>query len=208
MIVPKGELQISVIPERESFSRRAEESAGAGFGRDKRSEHGPPRNAPAAQCEILKVVFLPAHPQADEDNDDEVEEENADVDGEAAVHAKLGDRIFRRRKVDRALRRAMLGRRGFATAVANIERRSARSTMKIRRARFRSRENAQLWTGISLGEVGRGLCRGDRRQGRVMWSRAATLCISPAWARRRSRTIFHSTIPWPISAVRFQTTRR
>jgi len=42
----------------------------------------------------------------------------------------LGDRIFEPRKVDRALRRAMLVRCGSA-AIRSIERRSARSTMKI-----------------------------------------------------------------------------
>ena len=93
--------KVGVVAMAESFARRAEECPGAGFRRDERREHGPPRNAPAAEREVFQVVFLPAHPQADENDDDEVEKENADVDGEAAVHGKLGDRIFPLRKVDR-----------------------------------------------------------------------------------------------------------
>src|SRR5205085_1043565 len=98
----ESELQIGVVPMAESFAGRAEKSAGAGFGRNEGGEHSPPRNATAAEGEVLEIVFLPAHPQADEDDYDEVEKENADVDGEAAVHGKLGDRNFARRKIDRA----------------------------------------------------------------------------------------------------------
>ena len=85
----------------EPFAGSTEKSTGAGFGGDEGGEDSPPRNATAAEGEVLEIVFLPAHPQADEDDYDEVEKENADVDGEAAVHGKLGDRIFPLRKVDR-----------------------------------------------------------------------------------------------------------
>ena len=72
----EGELQIGVIAQRESFARRAEKCAGAGFRRDEGSEHRPPRNSPATEREIFEVILLPAHVQADGDDDEEIEEKN------------------------------------------------------------------------------------------------------------------------------------
>src|SRR5204862_1752285 len=98
----ESELQIGVVPMAEPFAGSTEKSAGAGFGRNEGGEHSPPWNATAAEGEVLEIIFLPAHPQADEDDDNEIKKEYADVDDEAAVHGKLGDRNFARRKVDRA----------------------------------------------------------------------------------------------------------
>src|SRR5437773_1142971 len=76
-----------------------------------------------------------------------------------------GDRIFARRKVDRAFRRTMLGKWHWRPADVNcrtragypchfqIEQGTARSTYEIhpnQRAGFRSRENTRFWTGLSL----------------------------------------------------------
>ena len=75
----------------EAFARRAEKSTGAGFRGDEGSEDGPPRDAAASEGEVFEVVLLSAHAQADENDDDEVEKENAGVDGEAAVHGDLSN---------------------------------------------------------------------------------------------------------------------
>ena len=61
-----------------------------------------------AESEIFEITLLPAHAQADGDDDKEIEEQNEAIDRELRVHPALGDRISRTRKVDRALRRAML----------------------------------------------------------------------------------------------------
>ena len=63
--------------------------AGAGFGGDDGSEHRPPRNAPAAEREIVEIVFLPAHPQADEDDDKKIEEKDNAIDNQPAIHSLL-----------------------------------------------------------------------------------------------------------------------
>ena len=82
----EGELQIGVIAVAEAFPGRSEKCAGACFSRHQRSEHGPPRNAPSAECEVFEIIFLPAHPQADEDDDYEVKEKNAGIDDKAGIH--------------------------------------------------------------------------------------------------------------------------
>ena len=85
----EGELHVSVIAQREAFAGRPEKSAGARFRGDDGSEHGPPRDAPAAEREVFQVVFLPAHAQADEDDDEEIEKQNRAIDGEPGVHVDL-----------------------------------------------------------------------------------------------------------------------
>ena len=90
------------------------------FGRDDRSEHRPPRNLPPAEREIFQIAFhFQAHAQADEDDDEKIEQENADIDDKLPVHALLGDRISTARKVDRALRRAMLNNSGLASRISH-----------------------------------------------------------------------------------------
>ena len=75
---------------------------------------------PPAEREIFEVVLLSAHAQADEDDDEKIEEENAGYRStELPVHALFGDRISTARKVDRALRRAMLNNSGLASRVSH-----------------------------------------------------------------------------------------
>ena len=57
--------------------------------------------------------------QADEDDDEEVEEENAGIDDKLRVHGLLAARISTARKVDRALRRAMLNNSGLASKISH-----------------------------------------------------------------------------------------
>ena len=85
----EGELHVGVIAERETFPGRSEKSAGAGFGRDDGSEHRPPRNSPPAEREVFEIIFLPAHAQADEDDDKKIEEENAGIDREADIQRRF-----------------------------------------------------------------------------------------------------------------------
>jgi hypothetical protein len=68
------ELHVSVIAEREPFAGRAEECRRAGLRRDNRGEHRPPRNAPPSEREVMQAILLPAHTQADENDDREVGE--------------------------------------------------------------------------------------------------------------------------------------
>ena len=73
----------------EAFPGRAKKCAGTCFRRHQRGEHGPPRNAPTAKGEIFEVVFLSAHAQADEDDDEEIKEQNSGIDRESAIHVDL-----------------------------------------------------------------------------------------------------------------------
>jgi N-glycosylase/DNA lyase len=55
---------------------------------------------PAAKREIFQVAFFAAHAQADEDDDREIDDENERIDGEAGIHAALGDKELCQRKDD------------------------------------------------------------------------------------------------------------
>src|SRR5256885_16265965 len=65
----------------------------------------------------------------------------------------LAARNFVRRKVDRALRRMMVNRRGFAAIILHrAAERSIHHARKYRRAGFRLGENAELRAGLSMGK--------------------------------------------------------
>src|SRR5436189_5642221 len=70
----------------EAFARRTEKGGGASFRRDDRSEYGPPRNCATAECEVFEIVLLPAHVEADPDDDDEIQQENCSIDREPGIH--------------------------------------------------------------------------------------------------------------------------
>jgi hypothetical protein len=93
-------LNVGVFPQGKSFARHAKKCRGAGFGSDDGSQHRPPRNATAAEREIMQAFFLPAHAQADGDDNEEIEEKNEAIDPEPSVHAFLGDRESGERKHD------------------------------------------------------------------------------------------------------------
>ena len=82
----EGELEIGEIAQGKTFTGCAEKCAGAGFGRDDGGEHRPPRNAPAAEGEIFEVILLPAHVEADEDDNEKVEEQDSGVDQQTRIH--------------------------------------------------------------------------------------------------------------------------
>src|SRR4030095_16219237 len=70
----EGELDVSVIAQRIAFARCSKKSAGARFRRDDGSEHGPPRDLPATEREILEVALLAPHAQADENDGEKISE--------------------------------------------------------------------------------------------------------------------------------------
>ena len=49
----------------------------------------PPRDAPPAERKVFQIILLPAHAQADSDDDEEVEKQNSRIDREPAVHGAL-----------------------------------------------------------------------------------------------------------------------
>src|SRR5262249_8142205 len=82
----KGKLEVSVISEREAFTGRTEECAGAGFRSDEGSENGPPRNYATTEREIFEIFLPSSHVKADGNDNDEVEEQNRAIDCESSVH--------------------------------------------------------------------------------------------------------------------------
>lgn len=88
----EGELQVAVIAMAESFPGRSEKCAGTCFSRDERRKDRPPWDAPATEGKVGQGIFLPAHAQADADDEHEVEEQDSGVDEKARVHGELGDR--------------------------------------------------------------------------------------------------------------------
>ena len=85
-------LEVGEIAQRKAFAGCAEKGAGTGFGRDDGGEHCPPRNAAAAEGEILEVILLPAHVEADEDDDEKVEEQDSGVDQQTRIHGGVNSR--------------------------------------------------------------------------------------------------------------------
>ena len=80
------QLQISVVAQCESLARGAEKSPSARFRSNDRGEHRPPWDSAAAEREVFEIFFLPAHVEADGNDDDKVEEENSGIDCQSRVH--------------------------------------------------------------------------------------------------------------------------
>ncbi len=83
------ELDVGVVAQRKAFAGRAEKCARACFGGDDRSEHGPPGNAPSAECEVGKIFLFSAHVEADRNDEDKIKKQNPAIDGEPSVHVDL-----------------------------------------------------------------------------------------------------------------------